>query len=417
MTKRLALSLGLRDRNDLAERSIEPLLHDDIDLFLIDGSSTEKGRRWAEMWAKLRGVHVHTNVTGGADAYICYALATMLKETEAPYVGLCENDVLLHRDWPAPTLALFERGRAEGLEVGAVSARCYEDRILCQRNGFALMHNLGAGHVIFSRRAAGIVLNYCRTHWTTSNVKTFHALSGVDIRKYWAFRGNSQAITHDWGIDTILAAHGLASLALTPTDVTMLDQDVAAQGLKLATEPVEWLRNDLAFDRFAAATHRIRAGEWRLPDPLFLRLDDGSQMIFPHQIGALGANEHGDWRMKWKQGFGPFAYVSDPQEHEPPPTLDIPISGPCELLLSGGATGGKVRVVDTHSGYEIEPDLPPEGDTQQTLQLPLPPTPAWRAVRITALTPGVVFCGVKTREPQPLDPTWMFDPETLPRPA
>ena len=62
------------------------------------------------------------------------------------------------------------------MEVGAVSARCYEDRILIQRAGYTVCHNLGAGMIMFTRKAAELVLQNYRTVWTTENRLLFSQL-------------------------------------------------------------------------------------------------------------------------------------------------------------------------------------------------------------------------------------------------
>ena len=105
-----------------------------------------------------------------------------------------------------------------------------------QRDGYAVMHNIGAGVVIFTREAAEIVLRTFRTHWWPDNVKLFAQLSGIDLRTYAAFRGNEQWVTTDWGWEAQLARHGLASLALTPAKCSMIGQDppLHEQGLELA---------------------------------------------------------------------------------------------------------------------------------------------------------------------------------------
>jgi hypothetical protein len=56
-----------------------------------------------------------------------------------------------------------------------------------------------------------------------------------------------------------------------------------------------------------------------------------------------------------------------------------------------GKAGGRVEITDLHSGYEVSPELPPEGDQQQVLQLMVPGAVMHRVVRLRALTPGVVF--------------------------
>lgn len=419
---KLSLALLTRDRVELSERAIEPLMHPDIDLWIMDGSKTDAGLKFAER-AGQYDCHVRGNVIGGADAAICYALTTLLNETDTPYVAITENDVLLGRDWLGPTLALFERGRAEGLDVGAVSARAYEDRILCQRDGYALMHNLGSGHIVLTRHAARLILDYYRSPWSTENRKVFQALSGLDIAKWWAFRGSQQFLTVDWGFDRVLASHGLASLALTPSPCEMIGQDppLEACGLKLVTEPVELLRDDDAFALFAERTRHIRDGDLVLNGGKFCRMDGGKQLIFPHQIGAVGGTWFGGWKSKWSQGLGPFSYVASGMDRYEggnslqPLTFSVSISGPCEFWVSSGGTEkGRFDVTDAHSGYSVSPELPP--DPNQIVQLAVPGF-GYRDIRLTALTPGVTFYAISVHEPQPYVPHWTFDYSMLPPPG
>ena len=261
---RVAIAFSTKDRAELSRRTVEPLLQPDkFDTFWMDGSDTEAGKAFT-----LEEGHpvkeISHNVRGGADAAIVYSLTALLEQKETyqnwslksrssdpnykgervwkyDYVGLVENDVLLQGDWFERTMELFEQGGADGLKVGAVSARCYEDRILIQRPDYAVMHNIGAGMVIFTREAAELVLKYFRTGWTNVNRLLFSQLSGIDIGGYWAFRGGQHILTADWHFDAILAAHGLASLALTPSPVEMIGQtpSLAEQGLILADKPVD----------------------------------------------------------------------------------------------------------------------------------------------------------------------------------
>jgi 2-deoxy-D-gluconate 3-dehydrogenase len=142
------------------------------------------------------------------------------------HIGLVENDVLLDKDWFDQTMALFEQGKAAGLEVGAVSARCYEDRILIQRDGYAITHNTGAGMIIFSRKAAELVLQNYRTVFTTENRLLFAQLSGIDIGAYWAFRGSQHWLVADWNFDRVLAVN-LRGVFLCTREaaLTMVDRD------------------------------------------------------------------------------------------------------------------------------------------------------------------------------------------------
>lgn len=341
------------------------------------------------------------------------------------FCGLTENDVLLDKDWFEPTIQLFERGREDGLEVGAVSARCYEDRILIQRDGYAIMHNLGAGMIIFSREAAELVLQHYRTVWTTENRLLFAQLSGIDIGQYWAFHGMEHFLVADWNFDRVLASNGLASLALTPNKVTMLDQDIGPLGLKYAdgNPPASISRSDMDSLNYAARLKQIRDGKFKpgVNAPFFR--DDQGWTIFPHHIPQIGGEYKGDWRIRDFLGFGPFCWKSGrptAAEDSPAksgferPSLTVPVSGPCSLVISGGKIGGSMRVEDQQSGFKAEPALPPENDGANILQIPIPSTCGYRDLKLTALSEGVCFLGLKTREPQPWLPHVKFDYSTLP---
>jgi len=148
------------------------------DLWWIDGSETLEGQQALEETSFTRH---HSGIRGGADAAIVFALTAMLNHPVGyTHVGLCENDVLLAPDWFDRTMALFGKGEADGLSVGAVSARAYDDRILIQRDGYAVMHNLGAGHVVYTREAARLILDNYRSAWWPDNRAIFAQLSGID---------------------------------------------------------------------------------------------------------------------------------------------------------------------------------------------------------------------------------------------
>ena len=412
---KVGVAFSTKDRTELSVRSVASLLTSGVYLHINDGSRTEAGERFASDCGKY-GVNVNVthNVRGGADAAIVFGLTQLLNsENNYDAIGLCENDVLLHSDWFAPTMALFERGRADGLAVGAVSARCYEDRILLQRDGYAVVHNSGAGMVLFTREAATHVLNECRNAWSIDNRRVFMQLTGLDIGKWWAFSGLAQWLTYDWNFEAILARHGLTSLALVPNMVEMIGQvpPLGDQGLVYANEPVELLRNDDAFKLFVERTQAIRCGDMRMPGEGHGRhqADNGVWTIFPHQIGAMGGKYKGDWRPKWTQGFGPFTWESVNIAE-----IVFPVSGSCQILVGGGQKGGKVRAVDTVSGYDVMPELPPEGEDTKILQLVVPASVSYREVRLLMSGPGLRFYGLQTQEPQPWFPEIQFDHSKLP---
>src|SRR5262245_37794372 len=160
---RVALAFLTKDRIELSKRTIEPLLRareskrHEVDVFWIDGSKTVEGERLPFEYQKHLA-RIDHNVRGGADAAIVYALTLMLGNRSQAhgehnpcydFVGLCENDVLLDNNWFDATMGLFyaHPSSFDGLCAGAVSARSYVDRVLIQRQSYAVMHNLGAGQV------------------------------------------------------------------------------------------------------------------------------------------------------------------------------------------------------------------------------------------------------------------------------
>lgn len=402
---KVAISYLTKDRVELTQQTVPALLQPDkFDLWWIDGSSTLLGQEEPERYN--HGMHVVGGVRGGADSAIVYALTEMLK-CKYDVVGLCENDVLLHDFWFEATMALFEKGKADGLSVGAVSPRCYVDRVLLQRDGYAVCHNLGAGIVLFTREAAQLILKFYRTGWWHDNRAVFGQLSGLDIGRWGCFRGNEQCTTADWHFDAVLAQHGLASLALTPSPVDMIGQEpsLEEQGLVLAREPIEERRDDLAFATFQGRTAMIRSGAWK-PDTIKpIHQHMGMQTHFAHQLTNLEFERGGDWRLQWSQGFGPFVYRANTESK-----MCLMLFGPVTFLVSGGKHGAKVTIRDTDSGYEISPELP--AGEQQIAQLQVPGGMAYRGIVMTC-APGAVFYGVQTSEPQPVTSS-RFDYHSLP---
>lgn len=413
---KVAIAYLTKDRVELTKQSIKTFgFNRPFDIFWVDGSSTVEGIELARQFIVTERC---LNVKGGADAAIVFALTRMLEEQvydddgraagfKYTHVGLCENDVLLHKDWFGPTMALFERGRTEGLEVGAVSARAYEDRVLIQRDGYAVMHNLGAGHVVFSRKAAKLVLEHYRTGWWPDNRAVFAQLSSLDIGRWGAFRTNAQWVTCDWHFDTALAQNGLACMALTPSLAEMIGQDppLEEQGLTLVREPVELLRNDYAFELFAQQTFAVRNGDLKINTikPHHQQTMNG-HIYFAHQLPA-NHRYNGDWKLKWSQGFGPFAWQAVELA-----SVKIPLLGPVGVLVAGGKDGACVHLRDDESGYEMKPALPP-GEFPTILQVP--GDMRYRPVTLVCDS-GALFYGVQTVDPQPTGKT-TFDFSKLPR--
>lgn len=412
---RLAIAYSTKDHVELTKQSIEPLLqHDKFDLLWVDGSVTSKGKSYFEDNFSHR-IQSYPDIRGGADAAIVFKLDALLRNGfEYTHVGLVENDVLLDADWLEPTLELFERGRSDGLEVGAVSARSYVDRVLIQRNGYAVMHNLGAGMVIFTRQAAELVLDNFRTHWWPHTRSLWMRLSGIDVGRYAAFRGNEQWTTSDWGYDALLASHGFASIALTPAKCIMIGQvpSLAKQGLELTTVHLDTTKcNDVVFDLFVERTRLIREDKFDLNAPV-MDIDPrigGECIIFPHYVPKFGGTYTGNWRLQWCQGFGPFAYRTG----EGGASLTVPVYGTCSFMVSGGASGARCAVRDTVSGYSSARELPAEMDGQGFTNMVVPGAVTYRTIEME-LGEGGVFYGYSSREDQSFNPDIKFDYSALP---
>jgi hypothetical protein len=298
---------------------------------------------------------------------------------------------------------LFDYSRTEGLPVGAVSARSFEDRILVQRDGYAVMHNVGAGHVIFTREAAKIILANYRTGWWPENRATFAQLSGLDIGKWAAFHHNEQMITADWSFDTILAAHGLATVALTPSKATMIGQEMTLeqQGLKPATADVEERRNNQAFEMFRRNLLAVQSGELDLGKVDFHLRNSQGIVTFPHHAARHGGKFFGDWKTRWMQAFGPFCYESQGDAR-----FSIPVFGPVAFHVGAGP----VRLRDHATGYQTDNDF---STTDQIATLSVPRDKQYGEIEIE-FGKGACLVAIETTQAQPQRNDTTFDFSTLP---
>jgi hypothetical protein len=414
---RVAIALNTKDKPEQVRKVVERLLHLPVDLFWYDGSDTNAGKNlpfsYQSPGLTPRFKAVRHNVRGSGDNAVVQALTDMLADShDYTHIGIIEDDVLLSKDWFPRTMALFAAD--PNLTVGAVSARAYEDRVLLQRDDYAIMHNLGWGQVIFTREAAELTLQHYRTGWTSENRRVFAQLAGVDIAPWWAFRAQEQWICSDWGNDAVLAQHGLASLALTPSPVEMLGQTppLEEQGLRLVTRDVPMRRDERIYQRFCDRMRMVRDGQLKLDArPVFFALDEGGHIYLAHQLGALSVHWFGGWSMVHNLGFGPFGYRADDSES----SLAVELSGAIDILAGGGDKGGSLRICDMHSGYEITPQLKlAELGGQLLTNCVVPAGVSWRTVRVDRITPGVIIYGIRAKETQPIDPRWRFDASSLP---
>lgn len=415
----LALAYSTRDQVELTEqtflallRSVNAKQYGGPYIIWCDGSTDEAAIAYYKDKSKF-AINCAADVRGGADAAIAWKLTTALR-TGCTHIGLIENDVLLDEDWLAPTMELFEKGKRDGLEVGAVSARSYVDRVLIQRNGWAVMHNLGAGMVIFTRQAAELVLRSFRTYWWPSNRYLFAQLSGIDLATYACFGGQEQFVTTDWGWEAQLARHGLASLALTPAKCQMIGQHppLKEQGLELVTAErayVCWNQttDDSNFKCYRDNLTGIRSGQFKIDEPGIIHRQNGGMLFFAHQLGYLagGPTWQGTLGLRWSQGLGPFGYRAGADGA----SLSVRVSGSCSFLCSGDGEVASAVITDTRSGFKADPVFPAD----QIVEVAVPGGPVPREINL-AMAPGAVFYGIQTVDPQMLDTTFRFSWDQLP---
>jgi hypothetical protein len=421
---RIAFAYSTKDRVDLTRRTIAPVARETgCDLFWLDGSATEAGRRLpADLAPELDNLReVHHGVIGGPDAAIVYGMTRLLAE-DYDYVGLIENDVLLQDGWLQGVLGLFEAGRRDGLQVGAASGRTFEKRVFFQRGDYAVMLTLGAGMVLFSRPAARAVLATYRTATLDEVRRTCRDLSDLDVAGLWEISTRTEPArfwaSADWYYDAALMQRGYASLACTPSLAVHIDADMRSViGTQEALGPVEARADERHFaiyrDRLAANAEREGDASPSVTGTFHHDAARGGYVVFPHQIStALPSARSGDWRMKWRQRFGPFAYWAESAGAQ----VTLPIEGRgCDLILGTGPGGGAVEIsangrsrqLDLHARRPGSLLLKCQTDSRQRTD-----------VAIRVLSPGVMWYGIQVAELQPWFPNaTRFDFSTLPDPS
>jgi hypothetical protein len=200
-----------------------------FDLVWVDGSDTPEGKALPES-AKPRNfriVEIHHNVRGGPDAAICFGLRRLVQRGY-DYCGLIENDIEFKPGWFPKLMELFELGKRDGLEVGAVTARSIESRVLIHRPGYVIKWNVGAGMVLFTREAAQMVLADYGADTASELAHYYCRKFAQDLRNVWEFYmlGPNHLHGCDWRYAKSLYQRGLSSLGTAPSLAFNMDMDV-----------------------------------------------------------------------------------------------------------------------------------------------------------------------------------------------
>jgi hypothetical protein len=351
----VCFSITTRDRVDVTLQSIASIAFDDgFDLLWFDGSTDDSGRRLPhELAPNMPGLReIHDGIAGGPDVAIVTALARMIALGYA-YCGLIESDVRLAPGWFQALMALFGAGAADGLEVGAATARAFEHRILIKRPGYAVTMNPGAGMVLFRRAAAQLVLDHYRTPSTLELRHWYLFACGRDCADFSepAFRQGPDAdvaLASDYQYDMVLQRHGLCTLATSPVLATDLEPAVAP-GLGGYATPAP-AAPDPDAERAVAALRARLAAQRRAPSSLgcYLNVPSlGARVVFLHQLLFMvdsPARLIGRWRLAWSKFHGPFRFETD----DPAAALEFPLQG--ELAALGCWAAADNAIIEISDG-------------------------------------------------------------------
>jgi len=174
-----------KDRVEFTLRSLRSIdTEGGFDLIWVDGSDTPEGKALPEKvkLSNCRLAEVHYDIKGGPDNAIRFGLQRLL-DLGYDYCGLIENDIEFKPGWFSKLMELFKLGKSDGLSVGAVTVRAFKEWVLSYKPNYAILWTVGAGMVLFRRKAAEIVLNTYGAE-SIQNLRTYYLKEfGIDIAK------------------------------------------------------------------------------------------------------------------------------------------------------------------------------------------------------------------------------------------
>ena len=228
----VAFVFSSKNRLNLTRASLESVdVVGGFELVWLDGSTEKESRDFV---GSFQPKHAHVagrflDVGGGPDAVITGGLR-LLNNSGYALCGLIENDIQFDPGWFATIMNLFDRGRQLGLNVGAASVRTLDSRTLAYGPDYALMWDIGAGMILFTRPAVEIVLaNYGHTN-SMQLAQFYHQRFGVNLQDRWEiWRGHpNPGLSCDWRYCMELYRHNLACLGSIPTMARNIDTDIPA---------------------------------------------------------------------------------------------------------------------------------------------------------------------------------------------
>ena len=188
MTK-VAFCFSTYERANYSKRSLKSVDDGDFDLIWVDGSDSEEARALPDQvqFNKCRLLEVHRDIKGSreggwhpADTAIRFSLNRCL-DLDYDYIGLIENDIEFKPGWFNKIMETIDIAMKDGFNVGSVTVRNFQDRVLEYRDGYTLNWNQGAGMVLFTNRGAQDILTDYRMP-SCSDIQNFYQeFAGIDV--------------------------------------------------------------------------------------------------------------------------------------------------------------------------------------------------------------------------------------------
>jgi hypothetical protein len=222
---RVGFALSSKDRVAFTQQTLKALDADGgFDLIWNDGSEEAEARALPRTFRfrNARLMELNYDVRGGPDQCIRFGLERLL-QLGYDYVGLIENDIVMHPGWFRRLMNLFALAAADGIVCGAATVRSFEGRVMEHRGGYSINWGTGAGMILFSRAAAEVILRqYAKLQMSTGSISRFYSrLFRLDLNMR-AQDSSGRVVEHDawltldWGYTPMLYMHGYASVGSIP---------------------------------------------------------------------------------------------------------------------------------------------------------------------------------------------------------
>jgi len=228
-----------KDRVGFSKKTLEGIdvPGSNFDLIWVDGSGTKEGRLLPEETAfqhcNLAEVYYGMNAEYDR-APLSFGLKYLIQHNY-DYCGFIENDIRFEKNWFIELMKLFNLGKEDGLEVGAVTAKVWASRVLRYEHNYVTIWNLGAAMTLFTTKAAKIIYNNLyrgdkpRYTYAKKLQKFYLDKFGIDVKKnsWELFMGTKDRhLSRDWRYAMELSEHELSSLGTISSLAFDMEYDI-----------------------------------------------------------------------------------------------------------------------------------------------------------------------------------------------